>query len=368
VFWSLFLPLGTRWSVDAVVGSSGSGGADSVARDGVFPGSECVVGIATAALLVQVVTVYTINAALKLRSDRWLTGDAVRYVFSLDQFTVLFGDALAGYPDLLTAASHVWLALVCGSVLLLLLTGWPRVALVGAFASVHAGMLLTMMLGLFPLISIAALLPFLPSRVWDRVDAFLGPLGDRFAAAAVRSPLGRSPVVPPVPGGLRRWTGRVVSVVVAVLLVAMLVWNAATLGAVDPPDALGDPGLSDQHWRMFAPNPLGTDGWYVAPARTVSGERVDAYNGGTVSFDRPPDIAATYRTARWRKYLTNLRSWSALQPAFAEYLCTRWNASHDDDIVSVTAYFIAQPTRLDGPEPTRRNTVVEHDCGSRRNL
>lgn len=369
LFWGVFLPLGGRWSVDAL--RDGPAGRDE----------DRVASVASAALLVQVVVVYTANAAFKLRGDLWVRGDAIRYVFSLDQFTVLFGDALARYPAVLVALDRAWLALLLSSVLLVLLTGRARTLLVALFVAMHVGMALTMRLGLFPLISIAALLPFLPGPVWDALESRLPTTAVSTVGQSARStvgldrsstgqsirPAGRPSALPGVPSSVGQWVRRVTSVVVAVLLVLVLAWNAATLGYVDVPDgveAAVDP--DERRWDMFAPSPPRSDGWYVVPGRLESGGQVDAYRRAPVQWDRPPDVAATYPTARWRKYLIGL--WWAddddLTRPFAGYLCRRWNSTHDDDLVEVTVYVVEQPTRLDGPEPTRRIELLQHACSS----
>ncbi|MDY6780176.1 MAG: HTTM domain-containing protein, partial [Halobacteria archaeon] len=82
-FWGTLLPLGERWSIDAA------------RRGEAYTQRERVASVASAGLLTQVVVVYAVNAVLKLRGDLWLSGDAVRYVFSLDQFTVLLGEFVA---------------------------------------------------------------------------------------------------------------------------------------------------------------------------------------------------------------------------------------------------------------------------------
>ena len=40
---------------------------------------------------------------------------------------------------------------------------------------------------------------------------------------------------------------------------------------------------------------------------------VDVWNGGTPTYAKPPNVAATYRDAKWQKYLTNL--WLNVKPA-----------------------------------------------------
>lgn len=340
LFWSLFLPLGERWAVDAT-------GEDWRAR---------VVGPATAGLLLQVVAVYATNAVVKFRADVWLRGDAVRYAFELDHFTVLLGDVLAGQTLLLTLADWGWVALLVASPLLVVLTGYPRAALVATFASVHAGMLLTLSLGIFPLVSLTALLPFLPPVVWDqfqartpaRLGALVGSLPER---------RGRLPA----PRSLRT----VARVFASVCLVALLVINAIGLGVVAPPAGTPD-AVAERSWDMFAPSPpLGT-WWYAAPATLESGERVDALARAPVDLSRPPDAASTYPNERWRKFLDDAKREPALRESLAAHLCWRWNRSHEDEMVHVELVQLREPTDLDGPETVERETFGAFDCAAVR--
>ncbi|WP_232701627.1 HTTM domain-containing protein [Halobacterium wangiae] len=351
--WAIFLPLGERWSVDAVR-------SDGHRRR--------ALSVATAGVLLQVVVVYSVNAALKLRSDVWKSGEAIEYVFSLDMFVVGMGDTLAQYPELLAAFDRLWISLVAGSFLLLVLTGWLRAALVGLFAAMHIGMATSMQLGLFPLISVAALLPFLPSVFWDRLPA-------RGAVPVLRDvPVSRwehrlGETLPPFalptpPERVRLWWRRSLSGGLAVVLVVVLVWNAATVGFVAIPQDAPVNSDPSPRWNMFAPAPLGTDAWFTAPATLDSGERVDAFQGGTFEWEKPPDVSATYPSARWRKYLTNVHRSNSpeLSSQFAGYLCERWDARHDSALRNVSVYAVLQPTRLDGPEPTRRVELAERNC------
>ena len=392
LFWSMFLPLGARWSVDAVralPGDDDAGPADRTTdadsgdratdpapadREDDVAGGRTVVGVATAALLVQVVTVYVVNAVFKLRGEAWPAGEAVRYVFSLEQFTVLLGDALAGSPELLTAITWTWLALLISSPLLLAFAGRPRTVHAALFAGMHLGMALTMRLGLFPIISAVAFLPFLPPSVWDAAERRARALARRFDTA----PLARLDRALPGGGGrprfpasrevlprvASRWARRLVTLLVVVALVGSLSYNAASLGYVDPPDPAAS--VVEEHgWTMFAPSPPRTDAWVVVPGRLASGEEVDAFHRSSVTWD-PPDVAATYPTARWRKYLTNLR-WrdhDGLRRGFASYLCGRWNDDHQDRLVAVELYVVEQPTRFDGPEPTERVLLAAYDCAA----
>jgi hypothetical protein len=331
LFWGLFLPLGERLAVDAT---------ESEAR------TE-VANLATTLLLGQTVFVYVSNAVLKFRGHAWRSGDAVRRVFGLDQFTVLAGDALATVTPVLVAVDYLWLALLVTSPLLLVLTGRSRTLLVGTFVAAHVSMALTLGIGLFPLVSIVGLLPFLPAHVWDRVwpttRPSLGNHTDRAPRGPERPSLGR----------LRR-------PLLAALLVVMVVSNAATIGVVPVDDA----PVPEQSWDMFAPAPPGVDGWFVAPATTASGQQVDAFTGAKLRWDRPPDLAETYPSTRWRKYLMGLRGdgREPFRAALAASLCRRWNDRHDDGVDEVRLVFVAEPTRLGEPDPRQREPLGRYDC------
>lgn len=342
LLWSVFLPLGRRWSVDARRTESPTGRRVSVAS------------VASAGLLLQVVAVYLVNAVLKFRGDSWPAGVAVRYVFSLEQFTVFLGDLLPHVPVALAAIDYAWLVLVALSPLLVLATGRVRGVLAGCLMAAHVGMLLTMKLGVFPLVAVAALLPFLPPEVWNRIEARVP--ADVFARLDAVLPRLPRPSLPPI---LRP----VPSVLAALLVAFVLVWNAAALGVVHVSgDAPVNP--ADNSWDMFAPEPLHADGWYVAAGETTTGTRVDPYNGGSVDFSKPPDVSDTYPSARWRKYLVSLAITedSAFRGQFATYLCREYDAAHDDSLTSVDLVYVEQESRLDGPEPVTRRHLGNYTC------
>jgi len=341
--WGALLPLGRRWGLDA--------------KRGVTAGRDRIVSLVTAGLLVQVLVVYAVNAVIKLRGEAWRSGDAVRYVFGVDALTVGLGDALAGQATLLTLGAHAWLALLVASPLLLLATGRTRTALVAAFAGGHLFMLATLNLGVFPLVSVAGLLVFLPPGVWDRVEAVTSSLRRRLTAT--RSGLS-------APGGplLGRLDPPATRTIAALLFAFVLVWNAASVGLVALPAATGSVDAEQRRWDMFAPSPLATDGWHVPVGTTTDGEQVDALRGGLPDRAEPPDPSATYPSHRWYVYLTELRSSPGLRPGFAGYLCARWNRTHASDLAAVELVVGYQPVRLDAPDPTRYRSLGTYRCGA----
>lgn len=360
LFWAMFLPLGSRWAIDAIQANRRR---------------THVTNVASAALLLQVVIVYIANVVAKFHGEIWLEGDALAYVFSLGQFTVFLGDYLGAYPGLLRLLTYLWLGTITLSFLLIALTGIRRTVFVFLLMSMHLGMLVTMRIDLFPLISVAGLLPFLPASFWE----FLVP---RFSSgrmfSTTRRWAGRLAVAlptvtisdgSPLVGRVKRG---VLTVVPLIFLVLVVLWNVhlgfsyAYEGDIFPEEAEAviDVTRTDQYWNMFAPDPLSTDGWIVAPGRLENGSRVDAFHGGAVTWDRPPDISSTYPTARWRKYLVSLwRYDTADRRLFAEYLCRRWNANYETELVNVSVYFMEQPTQIhNDTEPINKVRLVSHRC------
>ncbi|WP_254523180.1 HTTM domain-containing protein [Natrinema caseinilyticum] len=369
VFWAMFLPLDERWAVDGRRSD----------RD-----RETVSTVATMALLLQVVVMYVANAIHKTEGEMWLNGEAVVYVFSLDyQFTILLGNVLAEYHDLLRLATFFWVALVISAPLLLVLTGLPRAALASAFVGMHFGMLATMRIGLFPLIVVAAFIPFYPSGVWDAGAAFASRIGlaaplhrwaSRLEAAvpgrAVTDRVGASasPSRRLVSDGLDRGRSLFSATVPAVFLVLVVLSNAQAVGYTQVPDpgqSVLDATETDQSWRMFAPEPLQTDGWYVVPGELENGSEVDAMYGSEVSWEPPPDGNAVYPNSRWRKYLSNV--WGAdnenHRSYLANYLCDRRNRTHRTDLERIQLYYVAQPSEpYNETEPTNEIMLQQYNC------
>ena len=382
LLWSVLLPLGARWSVDARrrdattpsdPGDAGTAGAHD----------DRLLSTAGVGLLVQVLAVYVVNAALKARGSAWHDGVAGRLAFGMDALTVLLGDVVAGVPVLLTLGTYAWLVLLAASPLLVLATGRTRTAVAAGLAAGHVAMALSLRLGAFPLVSVASLLPFLPSFVWDRVERVVDDhLAHRIDALApptrdiAGGPLTASPSNPGLPEVVRDLGAASARTVAAVLLAFVLVWNAAGLGLLAlPADVTATVDPEERRWDMFAPEPRATGGWYVTTGTTTTGERVDAFagtdprSGSDASGDAdartvPPDVDATYPSHRWYVYLTALRDAPApaLRDRFGAYLCERWNRRHDATLTSVNVTFVERRVVLDAPDRIAVRPFGTTDC------
>lgn len=203
-------------------------------------------------------------------------------------------------PALLAAVTYGWLALLVASPLLVAAAGRVRAALAGILVAAHLSMAFTLQIGVFPVVSATALLPFCPPFVWDRIESLAAPEIGRFRSMAerlLRSLRSTRPgstlvdlaskIVPD-----RATRERLVAVIAALLLVSLLAWTAMGVGVVDAPEpvvAVSDPAESD--WDMFAPEPPSTDALVLATATTADGDRTDALHGDPVATDRTPSDA-----------------------------------------------------------------------------
>jgi len=362
VLWAVFLPLGRRWTL-----VEGNG------RQHTGP----VVSVATAGVLLQVVLVYVVNATYKFESEAWRSGEAVAGVFRTEQYTYLladaFGDALLG-TGLLTVVTYAWFALLLASPLLLFSTGRVRTALVSLFAATHVGMLLTLAVGLFPLVSITGLVLLYPPQVWNWLTRVSERSGARARLRRVREHLlTATPVpatglaslsVPPrriVPAGLREGIRSAVLVgLPAAILVLSLVSAGGAVGVVDQPDttasAVETVGIG-QDWGMFAPNPPDTSWWIATPATRADGTSSDAFQGkrmdrtATAHADQMPSF-------RWRKYFQMLRGAETgpQRSQFARYLC------EIRDVETVELYYGWERVDSDGTAERGGETLLVYDC------
>jgi len=285
LLWSLFLPLGSGLVLDDQTRSR-------------HP--------AAVALLIQPVVLYLVNAVIKLRGDAWPSGRAVQMVFSIDSLTVLLGEEIAAYPGLLAGLGAAWVVLLCCSPLLVLTTGPRRTAVVAAFAAAHTGMAFTLGVGLFPLVSLAALLPYLPPAVWEsterrwnrgvRTTGSVLTAGTGWVVRTIRAVKpgwtpGGTPTGRTMQAGKRLARGRsaIVRAEIVALGSALSALGRAAPGWVTADDRRGEErslGSVDRAWIAAA---VGRTGRGVATALLLV---VVLWNGAALGYVDAPEVGA----------------------------------------------------------------------------
>ena len=395
---AVFLPLGERWSIDAVA----AGG----------PRRRSVSGVASALILVQMVIMYVVNGYHKTTSELWRSGEAAVLILGIDEVTHLFGDALRAVPELLRLGGLVWLVLLCGAWLLLVLRGRSRHLLVVVFATAHVAMALTVRVGAFSFVCLTGLVLFCQSSAWDDagrlsrwirrsighrsidIDRFRTrrPSAGRLSASGIRGRLltvaKRVPrPVSPVPSRastavrsrlpapLAAHAGAVV-VIGAIAALLVVAGGLSAVGILDEetPGEEIDTAASgliafQSDWSIFAPNPRTTDRYYVFPARTERGELIDVYADRPLSFDRPHErLQRQHATYRERFYTASLRGEDGALVAghLGKHLCETYRSAEGESITHIEFYVveeaITRPT-IDDPDGRERSVSLQHRHG-----
>jgi len=159
LFWSMFLPLSARFSLDAALSDP--------------PPSQPnrYVSTATAGLLLQVMSVYFFSAILK-SGKPWHDGSAVDLALQIDGYSTPFGLWLNEFPSLTKILTHfVWYLKQYGPIVVFLLPFQAlRFVAMFLFMAMHAGFIVCMNIGPFPWMSITSLTSLLGGWFWDWLD------------------------------------------------------------------------------------------------------------------------------------------------------------------------------------------------------
>ena len=182
-FWSLFLPLAARYSVDSALQPAFRDHPNAYAsriQTGSAPDSESghdeqllqeqpYFSVATIAIVFQVLYLYIFTAIMKT-GDAWIVRfDAAYYAVSLQHYATPIGAWISQFPQMLKAATFFVLSVeFIGPLMVLCPFFWPWVRVSGLLllGSLHAAFLLMLHIGLFPLIDFMALSLLIPGALW----------------------------------------------------------------------------------------------------------------------------------------------------------------------------------------------------------
>jgi hypothetical protein len=369
LFWSLFLPLGARFSVDRLRGIS-------------RPPTETnwVANAGTVFYALQFMLVYIFAGLIKSEIPAWREGTGLAYALRSPEFVEPLGMKVV---ESVTAMRVLGGVVIYGELfgsLLLLIPVWnaaARFAVVLSFSALHLLIFSTMSVGMFPLVSIVTVSAFLPSVFWDRAARIVREKTPRLVRAGedlaswLRPPVrARLDPLPerPLPA-LRRGASAMFGggCMVLVLLCNISSFRPLPFSIPEKLQWITPMLRLEQRWDMFAA-PLTSGGWFVIPARLTSGAEVDlATMKPTVSWDEPPLVADTYANARWKKYFMNISipPYSQHRLLYGRYLCRSWNETHPgaQSLEAFKIYFMRQavePWRK--PYPAQKQMLWQHEC------
>jgi hypothetical protein len=362
LFWAIFLPLGSCWSLDAN------------RRGPEVPSAQPLHSIAGAAYLLQICFVYVFTALLKSGADWHETGLALYYALHIDYWATPLGVWLRDFVPFTILMSRATLALeLLGPLLLLAPVWWVRSAAAVSFMALHLGIAASLELGIFPWVDVVILLPFLPTRIWDEVERRLFRVRSSAAAPADAAADGEERCVV----GSRSPMHRVGSAALGAILVYVLAHNVQGMWpALAVPDSLTSAGqwLSiNQEWRMFTPNTPRRDGWFVLRGHLADGTTVDLISpDATPGFDKPENVAARHASYRWAAFLFQMRDSKTNEPLrrnWARWQCRDWNrrATSERRLGRVEMWFVLETTPPPGLQPKpKRQILLDFDCAAPR--
>lgn len=321
---AIFLPWGEVWSVDQW--RKGDGGR----------APRVVSSPWTWSIFLQLFCVYYLSYLMKT-SPIWRSEfTALHYALHLDIFTTGFGrwfrmqDGLMKFATFSTIMWE-WLGpalMLIGAPLKAAWQGKLKFAIVLGFWGLHAGIIATMYIGLFPYYCLFAWAMLLPGEFWDR---FLGQwpaidtkLRQGFAWLAgpptkVNSPVENS-----------RLFGWASSVLGLACMATVVFWNLSTMKELNIKNpfwmSVARWGHLYQEWNMFAPYPKMDNGWIEIPAELEDGTSLELL---TLSRDIHsskkdifPDLVVNEHL---RKLYLNMMENDKLARLYAGAQCRLWN-------------------------------------------
>ena len=381
LLWAMFLPLGERWSVDAVLRQAEP--------------RKLITSLAAAVILVQMVYMYVGNGIMKFYGDLWRSGEATPLIFGLDHMTWGIAHFLRQWPAMLDIGGWLWFVmLVCGWTLIVA-PGRLRMPIIAAFIIAHFSFWITVRIGAFPIVAIAGLTLFLREPFFadvERIYAWIGKRlpGLRSSAATVRATLittaARFPDwhVPALPITHRIAVNLQRAVVGFLVVIIMLLPPPAflergglfTLGIAAVEDRTGEIPrvfrVNQPPWTVFAPNPRTIDRYYVFPGRTENGEVYDVFADRKLEWSRAFDpLHHMYRHYRDRFYYESVEIHEPGEPTaryLAEHLCESWESPDGDRLTHINMWVVnEQITRETISDYENREVWAEriyrHGCG-----
>ncbi len=328
LFWSMFLPLGAVWSLDARRHRPGA--LDRSGSEYTSP--------ATAGLILLLFSLYFFAGVSKM-NGYWFSGNAMEYVSRLDIYSTEIGRRLREFPELMRWIT--WITLAAEVVLpFFLLVPWRnrlwRVLLMIVFFGLHIGIALTMNIGLFQYVAMAIWLALVPGQVWD-------VLARRFAV------FGRPSVPEPAGAGAVSWPSRAGWAISLFFVIYFLLWNIANISSIpacryampQPLRLVGRYLNLRQEFQMFDVPPLHSP-WFVYDAKLADGSHIDIFRDQPVSYERPASVLKVIPRHHWRRWHRNLvrdnLGFEPFRQRTAEYMMEHWNATHgqQEQVVSLT--------------------------------
>jgi len=348
LFWSLFLPLGSKYSIDK--------------KQKALDLEQTFFGPGTVAILWQMASIYIFTALFKTAEPWQKTYTACQLALSNASFATEFGSWLTNFPNVLKWMT--W-ATIWGEILLPFLLfipswkNWLRILAILGLVALHVGIDLTMQVGLFSSFCIVGLILFIPSMSVDRLG--------RKDSGIIHTPDQAYPKARVV------WDGLVAEALCIFCTGYVLFMNLVSIsysaGKSSLPTVTKVPERLlriDQNWNMFSPSPPLRHGYLLAKGTTSDQRKIQIPKGSEFHDETVWEFPTNKKLWRWRKYYNNMAKprHSEYPIYYASYLCSQWNLNHRDKdrIVELELYSISQPLLEDDAQVTA-TLLAQCKCG-----
>ena len=377
-FWTAFLPLGKRFSIDALrdAAAAPAGTLDAAAR--------CAPSLAAFVAVAQLGLIYSLSASVKQTGELWVNGTALYYALNLDNFALPLGRWFAAAPlPVIEFLTYSTLYLEWAGLPLIMLP-WPqpllRRALVIGLGIMHLGTAFLLELSTFPYTMIASYALLLDASDWNLLDRAARPILARLGGLQPRlDAMQRGLLAWFGPSGrveldarqlhLARWRQRVRSTLAQTavgIVFACVLLNGHNLSWARPRERALIPqprwmrgtleSLQMVHaWYMFAPNPMTTDGWWVIDGITESNSKIDPFTQQPPTWAKPADLHKRWNVF-WQLYLVKLSQgeYHKYRGYLGRYLTMvdQRTRPRGQKLVRFDFYYVTEPTPPPGtPKP-----------------
>lgn len=376
LLWLTMLPIGAKWSVDALL------------SPGTPKEPQKITSIAGMGLMAQVTCMYLFSGLLKVPCYEWLDGSAVHTVLNSFDIRGFGAPYVAGYYPLMQFLT-IYVVYLEALAVIGLFFPWKtpiiRSLTLIQLIAMHAGFVFLLEIGAFPFICITGLLVFIPSEIWD------SKYGTKAVAAAHRLlapalPFIQHKLTPALARlernmGLTRHSmfaplGVVRKAFCLMCMILVVMWNTYTV-ETDPWYHLSTDTQKlvyslrlRQRMGFFAP-PWNTTTFVVIEGERNDGSRVNLLfeREGKPSYNEGQYSGEMYPTHRWRTILReDLRGKDeyTIGRYFCEVFPIKVNPAIGRDLryVWLTAFFRA--TTLPGETPGTTNIYHQfsYDCNT----
>jgi Vitamin K-dependent gamma-carboxylase len=369
LWWAIFLPIGSCWSLDSFLGYKPF-----------LPLSP----IASFGLIHQISCVYFFTAMFKTDKSwkiSWL-GNRTKetepsaihlvlsnYNFSRDPFAsylLRLSSQMRHKWDLTRILTRIsfWIEFAVLPLLLGVFPGFPtRLMAVTTLIGFHSGIALTMRIGAFPAACITSWIFLTPSCFWDSLSIPIPPfavgneeLGSVLRTSdvmnyianyclitpimlisilfALRSNLSRLPIKTPDGSNTNTSSkGRYNFKYFLNFFLEEGLWCKLTVIQQSTELELCRVMGQQQQWFMFD-KPARKDRWFISIGHCDDGTLVDLFASvygrkifHPITTSPPPPWTMTYRSHRWRKFFSRLLEsrHHQLRKQYAEFICNQWN-------------------------------------------